>query len=40
LNSSCGHRSLTCISIGPIIANFLENPAAVKSDTLQDKANP
>jgi homoserine O-acetyltransferase/O-succinyltransferase len=40
LNSSCGHRSLTCVSIGPIIANFLENPSSVKSDTLQDKANP
>jgi homoserine O-acetyltransferase/O-succinyltransferase len=40
LNSSCGHRSLTCVSIGPLIANFLENPASAKSDTLQDKANP
>ncbi len=40
LNSSCGHRSLTCVSIGPIIASFLENSSSVKSDTLQDKANP
>jgi len=40
LNSACGHRSLTCVSIGPLIANFLENPSSAHSETLQDKANP
>jgi homoserine O-acetyltransferase/O-succinyltransferase len=39
LNSACGHLSPGCISIGPIVAGFLENPASAKSQTLQDAAN-
>jgi hypothetical protein len=32
----CGHLSLTCISVGPIVAQFLANPASVTSQTLKD----
>ena len=40
MNSACGHLSASCVSIGPIVAGFLENPASAKSQTLQDPANP
>jgi len=40
MNSACGHLSPSCVSIGPIVAGFLENPASVKSQALQDSANP
>ncbi|MGB2621971.1 MAG: alpha/beta fold hydrolase [Candidatus Acidiferrum sp.] len=40
LNSSCGHRSLSCISVGPIVASFLADPSSVHSMTLHDPANP
>lgn len=40
MNSVCGHLSPSCISIGPITAAFLENPGAVKSQTLEDPAKP
>jgi len=36
LDSPCGHRSLSCISVGPIVAQFLVNPSAVRSQTLKD----
>jgi homoserine O-acetyltransferase len=36
LDSPCGHLSLTCISVGPIVAQFLANPASVTSQTLKD----
>jgi homoserine O-acetyltransferase len=39
LNSSCGHLSLTCISLGPTVARFLEDPSTVHTETLQDPAN-
>jgi homoserine acetyltransferase len=34
LDSSCGHLSLSCISVGPTVANFLADPASVHSETL------
>ena len=40
MNSACGHLSPSCVSIGPIVAGFLENPASAKSQTLQDSTNP
>jgi homoserine O-acetyltransferase len=36
LDSACGHRSSSCLSIGPIVAQFLADPASVKSTTLYD----
>jgi homoserine O-acetyltransferase len=36
LDSVCGHLSLSCISVGPIVAQFLANPASVRSQTLKD----
>ena len=35
LNSPCGHLSLTCVSVGPSVARFIENPSSVSSITLQ-----
>jgi len=34
LDSSCGHISLACISVGPIVARFLADPASVHSEAL------
>ena len=39
LDSPCGHQSLSCISVGPIVAQFLVSPSSVHSETLQDPAN-
>jgi homoserine O-acetyltransferase len=39
LDSSCGHLSFTCISLGPTVARFLAAPASVHSETLQDTGN-
>jgi homoserine O-acetyltransferase len=36
LDSPCGHRSLACISVGPIVAQFLANPYGVHSQTLRE----
>ncbi|GAC1663702.1 MAG: hypothetical protein NVS9B4_18730 [Candidatus Acidiferrum sp.] len=36
LDSPCGHRSFSCISVGPIVAQFLANPSSVRSETLRD----
>lgn len=38
LDSACGHQSFACLSIGPIVAQFLADPASVKSTTLHDSA--
>lgn len=38
LDSACGHRSFACLSIGPIVAQFLADQASVKSTTLHDSA--
>ncbi|MGA7063446.1 MAG: hypothetical protein WBY69_19735, partial [Candidatus Acidiferrales bacterium] len=34
LDSACGHNSPSCISVGPIVAKFLEVPGSGKSGTL------
>ncbi len=39
LDSPCGHISLGCISVGPIVAKFLADPASVRSQTLHDPSN-
>jgi homoserine O-acetyltransferase len=38
LDSPCGHLSLACISVGPTVARFLENPSSIHSETLHDSA--
>jgi homoserine O-acetyltransferase len=38
LDSPCGHISLSCISIGPIVAQFLANPQSVHATTLRDSS--
>ncbi len=39
LDSPCGHLSLSCISVGPVVAQFLADPASVRSQTLKDPSN-
>lgn len=39
LNSSCGHLSTSCLSLGPTVARFLADPSSVHSETLQDPIN-
>jgi homoserine O-acetyltransferase/O-succinyltransferase len=34
LDSTCGHNSPACVSIGPIVAKFLADPGSLKSVTL------
>ena len=34
LDSPCGHLSLSCISLGPIVASFLADPGSVQSQTV------
>ena len=36
LDSTCGHLSFTCISIGPLVAQFLADPSSVHSQTLHE----
>ncbi|HUL14466.1 MAG TPA: alpha/beta hydrolase [Terriglobales bacterium] len=36
LDSPCGHLSLSCISVGPIVASFLNDPGSVQSETLRE----
>jgi homoserine O-acetyltransferase len=36
LNSSCGHQSFTCVSLGPTVAKFMADPTSVHSETMQD----
>ena len=36
LDSPCGHMSVTCISVGPIVAKFLADPQSVESMTLHE----
>lgn len=40
LDSPCGHVSLGCISAGPMVTQFLADPASVRSTTLHEKTNP
>jgi homoserine O-acetyltransferase len=39
LESPCGHLSLGCISAGPIVGKFLDDPASVQSATLHGSAS-
>jgi homoserine O-acetyltransferase len=39
LDSPCGHRSFSCISVGPIVAQFLDSPSSVRSETLRDPSS-
>ncbi len=36
LDSACGHQSFTCISVGPVVAQFLADPASVHDRTLRE----
>ncbi len=36
LDSPCGHLSLSCISVGPVVAQFLADPASVRSQILKE----
>jgi homoserine O-acetyltransferase len=36
LDSPCGHLSFTCISLGPLVSQFLSDPSSVRSQTLHD----
>jgi homoserine O-acetyltransferase/O-succinyltransferase len=38
LDSPCGHLSFTCISVGPVVAQFLADPSSVHSQTLHEAA--
>jgi hypothetical protein len=40
LDSPCGHRSLSCISVGPTVAQFLASPSSVRSEILRDPSGP
>lgn len=39
LDSTCGHISLACISVGPTVAKFLADPVSIHSETLHDDVN-
>jgi homoserine O-acetyltransferase len=39
MDSPCGHNSPGCISVGPLVAQFLTNPSSVQSVTLHDSSN-
>jgi homoserine O-acetyltransferase len=36
LESACGHISTSCVSVGPLVAEFLANPASVQAQTLTE----
>ena len=38
LDSPCGHLSFACISVGPIVAQFLADPISVHRQTLRETA--
>ena len=40
LDSPCGHQSFTCISVGPLVARFLSDPASVHSEILRGSDQP
>ncbi len=39
LNSSCGHLSLDCIAVGPVVAKFLADPESVSATTLLESGS-
>jgi len=38
LDSPCGHLSFTCISVGPLVSQFLSDPSSVQSQVLREPA--
>lgn len=38
LDTPCGHLSFTCISVGPVVAQFLSDPSSVQNQTLHEAA--
>jgi homoserine acetyltransferase len=38
LDSACGHTSFACLSIGPLVAQFLSSPESLHPTTLRDPA--
>jgi homoserine O-acetyltransferase/O-succinyltransferase len=36
MDSSCGHESPGCVSVGPLVAQFLADPASVHSQTVRE----
>ena len=36
LESPCGHISTACVSVGPVVANFLDDPSSAHSETLKE----
>jgi len=38
LDSACGHLSNNCVSVGPVVAQFLADPSSVHSQTLHEAA--
>ena len=39
LNSPCGHSSPSCVSLGPTVAKFLEDPTAARSEALGENGS-
>jgi homoserine O-acetyltransferase len=39
LDSPCGHRSFSCISVGPTVAQFLASPSSVRSETMREPSS-
>jgi homoserine O-acetyltransferase len=39
LDSPCGHLGLSCISVGPVVAQFLADPASVRSQILRESSS-
>jgi homoserine O-acetyltransferase len=39
LDSPCGHASPSCVSAGPVVAQFLADPSSVRSETLHEAAS-
>jgi homoserine O-acetyltransferase/O-succinyltransferase len=39
IDSTCGHVSFLCVSVGPIVAQFLTDPTSVHNMTLEDPVN-
>lgn len=36
IDSACGHLSPGCVSVGPLVAKFLDDPSSVKSETMRE----
>jgi homoserine O-acetyltransferase len=40
IDSNCGHMSIHCVSLEPLVARFLDDPASVRSVVLHDPSAP